>query len=988
MLIVLLAISAAVAQTMGSVLRGTLTDDSGAIIPAASVQLSGNGLQKTTTTQGDGSYVFAGLSPGQYTVRVAFPGFTTFEAVAAVAGGKTVQLPIQLKVSLEKQEVTVKGEPGPSVSTEPDNNAGALVLRGEDLDALPDDPDDLASDLQALAGPAAGPNGGQIFIDGFSGGRLPPKESIREVRINQNPFSAEYDRLGFGRIEILTKPGSDKFRGSAFLSDSDGVFNSRNPTVDNKPDFSRRMFGGNLSGPVNKKSSFFIDFDRRNIDDNAVINASVLNDSLVVTPYRLAVVTPQRRTTISPRIDYQLSKNHTLVGRYTYETSTSENSGIGTFALPSLAYNVLDRHHNLQLTETAVVSAKVVDETRIQYTHTRTTDTGDNTIPTISVAQAFTGGGAQIGNAYSQTNHFELQNNASVSASKHTIRAGVRIRRDTLSDYSPRNFGGTYTFAGGIFAPELDTNNQPVLDGSGAQTQVRITSIEQYRRTLLFQQQGLTMTQVRALGGGASQFSIAGGNPLADVSQVDVGVFAQDDWRLKPNFTLSVGLRYETQTNIHDYRDLAPRVGFAWAPGATARQGRGKTVVRGGFGMFYDRVAENLTLQSLRYNGVNQVSYIVSNPDFFGTAPSLASLSGKQPLTIRELADKIRAPYVMQAAIGVERQLPGNTTVATTFTTSHALHQLLNRNINSPMPGTYSSSATSSAVYPYGSLGNLFLYESAGVMNQNQWMTNVNSRITKNVSVFSYYVLSSTKSNTDGSGSSPANPYDIKADYSRASYDSRHRFVLGGSVVAPLSVRLSPFVVARSGTPFDILAGRDLNGDTQYDDRPAFATDLTRSSVVKTRYGNFDTNPLTGMTVIPRNYAEGPGSITLNLRLSRTFGFGPVRGANAAAGGGGDRGPGGGRGGPGGGGGRGGMGGGMRMGGGMHGGMDGGGTTEHRYNVTLSVNARNLLNHVNWGTPVGNLASPLFGTSNTIASGFGGGAANNRQIDMQIRFSF
>jgi len=190
----------------------------------------------------------------------------------------------------------------------------------------------------------------------------------------------------------------------------------------------------------------------------------------VATPYRLAVVTPQRRTTISPRIDYQLSKNHTLVGRYTYETSTAENSGIGTFTLPSLAYNVLDRHHNLQLTETAVVSRQGVDETRIQYTHTRTTDTGDNTVPTISVAQAFTGGGAQIGNAYSQTNHFELQNNASVSASKHTDPGG----RSHSPRHTVRLFAAQFRRYVHICRRDLrsalDANKPAVLDGSGAQT--------------------------------------------------------------------------------------------------------------------------------------------------------------------------------------------------------------------------------------------------------------------------------------------------------------------------------------------------------------------------------------------------------------------------------------------------------------------------------------------------------------------------------------
>ena len=192
----------AIAQT-GTV-KGALTDDSGAVIPAATVTLTGNGAAKTTQTQADGSYTFSGVQPGSYSVSANLPGFQPFSKPVVVAAGTTVQAPIQLAIAAEKQEVTVAAEAGTTVSVEPDNNATALTIRGEDLQALPDDPDDLSDALAALAGPGAGPNGGQLYVDGFTGGQLPPKESIREIRINQNPFSAEYDRLGFGRIEILT----------------------------------------------------------------------------------------------------------------------------------------------------------------------------------------------------------------------------------------------------------------------------------------------------------------------------------------------------------------------------------------------------------------------------------------------------------------------------------------------------------------------------------------------------------------------------------------------------------------------------------------------------------------------------------------------------------------------------------------------------------------------------------------------------------------
>src|SRR5215472_11448110 len=291
-LINLLAAMWAPAQTTGAI-RGTMTDDSGAVIPAATITITGAGGPRTVQTQADGSYNVPGLAPGNYHVKVSFPGFAAVDKQVTVSAGNAVTMPIQMSVSAEKQEVTVSAEGQTTLSVEPDNNATALALRGEDLAALPDDPDDLADALQALAGPGAGPNGGSIYIDGFSGGQLPPKESIREIRINQNPFSAEYDRLGFGRIEILTKPGTDKVRGSLYLNESNAIFNSRNPFASNKPDYSNRNFGGNVGGPLSKRSSYFLNFERRDIQDNAITNAYYVDpNTFAVTHLTNALVTP------------------------------------------------------------------------------------------------------------------------------------------------------------------------------------------------------------------------------------------------------------------------------------------------------------------------------------------------------------------------------------------------------------------------------------------------------------------------------------------------------------------------------------------------------------------------------------------------------------------------------------------------------------------------------------------------------------------------
>jgi hypothetical protein len=408
-------------------------------------------------------------------------------------------------------------------------------------------------------------------------------------------------------------------------------------------------------------------------------------------------------------------------------------------------------------------------------------------------------------------------------------------------------------------------------------------------------------------------------------------------------------------------------------------------------------------MDASRFNGITEQSFSLVNPTFNYltknntlVAPGTSTLQA-QPSALHEVYSNLHAPVIWQSAIGVERQLPKNTTIATTFTFSHGTHMLRSRDINAPIvPG---------GPRPYA--GNeIFLYESSGLFNQRQLMVNVNTRVNRNVSLFGFYTLGYANSNTDGTTSFPANQYNLASEYGRSAIDSRHHVFIGGSVVAPLAIRFSPYISGSSGRPFNITTGRDFYGDSLVTDRPSFAT-LGEPGAIVTPYGIFNPNPGPNDPRIPRNYAQGPGYFSINMRMSRTWGFGPLRnGARPSSGdsgggpggdhgdrggdrggsrGGGDRG---GRGGPGGGG--------MRMGGGggMHGMFDSG-STEHRYNLSLSVSARNLFNHLNPGMPFGNLSSPLFGLSNSLYT-FGGGGpgggfgsqAYNRRIDLSLRFTF
>jgi hypothetical protein len=969
--------SVAHAQTNTGTLRGQITDPSGAAIAGATVLATSSSGQTVTATSGkDGTYELKNLAPDSYSVTIGATGFSLFENDSVtITAGQIQKLDAQLAIEVQKQQVTVTDETT-TVDVNPANNASALILKGKDLDALSDDPDELQSELQALAGPAAGPNGGQIYIDGFTGGQLPPKSSIREIRINQNPFSAEYDKLGYGRIEIFTKPGTDKFHGQLLIDGNDSSFNSRNPFSPEEPAYYTTFFSGNLSGPINKKASFFLDFERRDINNVEVVSAIVLDPNFNPTPFSAAVPNPNTRTTVSPRLDWQLSPHNTLTLRYRLVQSDQDNQGVGQFNLASQGSSVDNREQVFQAVDNQVVSANVVNETRFQYTRDRDNQLAQMFNPTVSVLGAFTGGGNNDGNIIENEDTYEVQNYTSIVHGKHFFKFGGRLRVYDENNNANSNFNGTFTFGSRLF------------NGTN------LTGLQAYQITEQGLANGLTIPEIQAMGGGASQFFISAGNPAIAVNQFDLGLYVQDDWRVRSNVTLSLGLRAETQNNIKTRPNLAPRIGIAWGLGGN-KTTAAKTVVRGGFGIFYDRFTNTYVIQAQQLNGINQQQYIINNPDFYPDVPSAGSLpsSNTSIPTIDQLDPNLRAPYTLQSAGSVERQVTKNATVAVTYLNSIGVHQLLSRNINAPLPGTYDPSDPTSGTRPLGVLENVNQFESAGIFRQNQLIANFNVRLSTKLSVFGFYTLNYANSNTAGATSFPANQYDLAQDYGRAAFDIRNRVFLAGTWTLPYAFRVSPFVVVASGAPFNITIGQDIYGQGVFTERPAFATSSTLpANLVVTKYGSFDLAPTAGEPLVPVNYAEGPGQFVFNLRVSKTIGFGKkAEGPSGAPSGGG---PGGG----GGGGGRGGQGGppGGGLGGrGLAGGGGGGnpfsmGSSNKKYSLTFAVSARNLFNYVNYGQRIGTLTSPLFGESNSLGGLFSGPTSSsaNRRIDLVMTFSF
>jgi hypothetical protein len=930
------------------ILRGQVTDPSGAVVPNATVailisgeQVSG-GQTHSATTSRTGGYEIGNLAPGKYTVTANAQGFAIFvENDVAVAAGQVAQFNIALDINVHQEKVNVQEETS-QVDVNPASNASAIVLSGKDLEALPDDPDELQQDLEALAGPSAGPNGGQIYIDGFTAGQLPPKESIREIRINQNPFSAEYDKLGYGRIEIFTKPGTDKLHGQFAVEGNSSGMNSRNPflAADQTQPYDSVIYMGNIGGPINKKASFFFNVQRRNIDEIAVVNAPALdpNKPSQIIQLSKSVPNPRTRTNISPRIDYQVSPNNTLTARYQFYRDTQQNAGVGGFTLPEAGYDTTSTEHTVQISDTQILGSKAVNETRFQYLRDNSGQNPLSMVPTINVQGAFTGGGSSGGRETDHVDHYELQNYTSVSQGKHFLKFGGRLRTIHEVSTSSAGFNGSFTF------PDLQTYSnalQGLADGTPLQLKLDTTA--------------------------------SGAVPTVPVTVTDVGLYVQDDWKVRPNFTLSGGLRFETQNAIHDHADWAPRLGFAWGIGGGGKSAP-KTVLRGGFGLFYDRFTQDLVLNANRLNGVTQLQYTVPSPPSacFSdlTSPSCISAFTPQTQTIYQIGSNLHAPYIMQSAFSLERQVTKIANVTLTYLNSRGVHQFESLNVNAPLPGTPGSPPTSEAP--------IYQYSSDGVFRQNQLIARFNLRAGTKLSLFGFYALNYANSDASGASSFPTDSHDLGADYGRASFDTRHRLFVGGTIGLPHAFRLSPFMIFRSGSPYNVTVGRnDLNNDTILNDRPAFSNNPAYPSL--TSPGHYNPNPTASDVLIPVNYLTGPSTFTLNLRLAKTFGFGQEAGGKNAAQA--DGGP------PGGGGPHGGGHGGPGHGpGGPFGGM--GPATSRRYNLTFSINARNVLNKVNAATPVGVLSSPNFGQSVALAGGPFSSVAANRKIELQAMFSF
>ena len=973
------------APVASATLRGQVADPTGALIPGTTITIttSAGVTVATTTADASGAYQVSGLAPGKYIVLASVAGFADFASQPIqLAAGQVMHVKISMAMAVEQQNVTVTDE-SPTVNVEAGGNASAIVLKGKDLDALSDDPDELSNELMALAGPSAGPNGGQIYIDGFSGGQLPPKSAIREIRINQNPFSAEFDHIGYGRIEILTKPGTDKLHGQVFMQGNDKAFNTGNPFTPVIPPYYSYQFNGTASGALSKTASFFVSAEQRNtgsidawlIPDAVLDNSSGAYTNCVGTGtyvdcpnYSVNLLNRRIRDNASARIDWQLGAKNTFTARYGF-WSESEHGDLNSGSLASASTHESNTDHTVQMSDAIIINDHIVNESRFQYERQNENHYPDSTALTINVQGDFTGGGYGGQQSLDHTTRLEFQNMTTMSHGAHAIKFGTRIRDSRDANWMTANFNGSFTF-------DSPTSYLAMANGLAAGTTFS---------TLVTDGYGPTSANV-------ATDAVPGKNSvLANV--FDMAWYAQDDWKFNPRLTLSGGMRWEAQNHISDHDDWAPRVALAYALDGNGKDKKPKTVLRAGYGLFYDRLGSS-TLLGINRSHVQQ-QIVLLDPTCASAATSLDAIdvstcsgtagtsSASTPVQY-EVAPRYHSPYNEQGSVSLERQLTPGTSLTLTYMHTFGVHQTVTRNANQ-----ISADGT-----PQNNSGG-FLYETypEAVFKENQFIGSVRGNITKNLNLTGFYTLSFANGNNNGSAT---DAYDLDKNYGRAGFVTRNNLFMMGNYTAPWGIRLNPFLVAQSGRPFNITLPTDpLNNF--FNQRPTYATASTPlADQVTTQFGVLDDTGLTGAT-IPVNLGNGPAAIAVNLRISKAFGIGPklVSATPQPDGGPPPGGPppgGGGRGS----GGRGGFGGGP----GGPGGMGGGNSTGHKYSLTFSAQALNLLNDIDKGQPNGTIIPTYdsstgitdpgsqFGKSTSLAGGIFSQGSAARRIFVQAIFSF
>ena len=852
--------AAAQARPPEGTLHITVKDPSGAVIPAALVEIGEIAAQ----TDGEGIAVVRGLVPGRHTITISFPGFQT----AVVTGARIRQgenrRDVTLAIAKVDENVSV-GRDAATAASDPNSDRFGSVLTKEQIDALPDDPDEMEKVLQEMAGP-----GGTIRVDGFRGGKLPPKAQIRSIRFASGMFAAENHGGGLTFVDIHTQPGMGPLRGGMDITFRDGALNARNAFQEEKGSEQTQQYTLNVSGTILKnRTSFSLSAGGASLYDSASVFAAVPEGRTTASIRR-----PSDRLHFNGRLDHAINASHTLRATFQQNSGEQQNLGVGTFDLADRAFGRTTRDSTFRVSESGAWGRAWFGESRLQVRWSGTDASPVLEAPTTRVLDAFTSGGAQQAGGRRST-EVEWATNIDWARGRHAVRMGALVEGGSYRSDSHTNYLGTYTFA----------------------------SLADYE------------------AGRPATYSRRTGDPLVEYSHWQAGVFIQDDWRVRKNLTLSAGLRQELQTHLGDGLNLAPRAGFTWAPFK-----HGKTTIRAGGGIFYDWLEAETYEQTLRVDGVRQQDLIVRDPGY--PEPFDGGFAEVLPTSKYLLAPGLDMPKRAMVNVGLTQQLTPAIGVNVNVMHMRGSDRFRGRNVNAPLNGAR----------PNPLLGNVTQVESTARMQNDSVNTALNINVpARRMFIFANYSWIRQRNDADGPFSLPADSYDPDAEWARAGGVPRH--VASAVVNTPVAagIRFGLSFTARSGTPYNITTGRDDNGDTMFNDRPAG---------------------------VGRNTGTTRGMWDVGVRVSYAFGFG-----ERTAGG-----PAGGPvtiiqrvGGPGG-------------GGDMLNALGGGGAENKRVRFELIASAQNVLNRVNPIGYSGVLTSPFFGRPTAAMPG--------RRIDLGLRVAF
>ena len=810
----------------------TLVDETNGVLPGATVTLAGIDTANKSvaipaaTTTDKGQATFDNLIPGRYSIKGEFSGFQArVLPEVRVRAGENKQV-LMLPLDRMQSDVTV-GRDRQAAAADRDITFGAVLTR-EQIEALSDDPDELKRQLMDIAGP-----NGKILVDSFEGRELPPKALIKSIRITRDQFAPEVHYAGELRIEILTQPGMGAVRGSARTGFYDSALDGTNPIVGQTPPAQSWSYGGNLSGTlINERSSFNISFNGNDSYTSPIQYAAVPAGNVQgVVPIK----TLNDNRFFSGGLDYALTRDQVLRLNFNGSKFSTANGGVGTYDLPGRAYSSNNSNFGMYLQQNGPIGRRFVLNTRLSVTGNDSEMKSVVELPTIQVLDNFTSGGAQRRGG-TRGRNFWLNSDLDYVRGIHSMRGGIEVQYSSFRSDSQSNYLGTYVFE----------------------------SLEAYE------------------AGRPRSYTRRTGDPNIEYSNVQGGIYFQDDIKVRKGLTVTGGVRYEAQTHIPDALNFAPRIGFTWAPTKS-----GKTTLRGSWGIFYDWLSTGTYAQTLQLDGFRQAELNIINPSY----PD-PGLGGSIPPTNRyELAGDRNMAYSQRLSAGFAHTLSRRVSTNVLYSYAYQYKLLSGRNLNAPVDGVrpdprfanlvlsspdgegtehYMNASLSLNLAPMPPTGGAAGPAAGGgaVMMHGRDMMFISGgpgpgssgsgprwQWRRGLSASAFYNWGRSRNNTDGAFSIPFYA-DLEQEWGPSSFDRRHN--VHASIVST-ALRNLTMRYAMSGTsasPLNIRTGIDDNADLVFNDRPV---GVSRNSERTRGYWNSSANFTYNFTLGKKTVTSGGG---------------------------------------------------------------------------------------------------------------------------------